>query len=175
MKAINKSKLPKIIILAVLALIIALSGGAGIYFTTQYTTQKQAYTSNTQQAEKLKINVSNKSANNSQINAIIKNVQQKSEELSNQYQAKADAAKALMNKYMAFFIIFYVVCALMIVCFIAVAFGKKKFSFSKSAPKTVVAEPEEESDADEEVETEDKPKSDFDDIEDILKSIGKEE
>ena len=38
MKDINKSNLPKIIILAVLALIIALSGGAGIYFTTQYTT-----------------------------------------------------------------------------------------------------------------------------------------
>ena len=34
---------------------------------------------------------------------------------------------------------------------------------------------EEESDADEEVGTEDKPKSDFDDIEDILKKIGKEE
>ena len=63
----------------------------------------------------------------------------------------------------------------MIVCFIAVAFGKKKFSFSKSASKTVVAEPEEKSSADEEVGTEDKPKSDFDDIEDILKKIGKEE
>lgn len=63
----------------------------------------------------------------------------------------------------------------MIVCFIAVAFGKKKFSFSKLASKTVVAESEEESDADEEVGTEDKPKSDFDDIEDILKKIGKEE
>lgn len=172
MKDINKSNLPKIIILAVLALIIALSGGAGIYFTTQYTTQKQAYTSNTQQAQKLKITIKN---DNAQINVFIKNIQQKSDELRKQYLANADAAKALMNKYMAFFIVFYVVCALMIVCFIAVAFGKKKFSFSKLASKIVVAEPEEESDADEEVRTEDKPKSDFDDIEDILKKIGKEE
>lgn len=172
MKDINKSNLPKIIILAVLALIIALSGGAGIYFTTQYTTQKQAYTSNIQQAEKLKITIKN---DNAQINVFIKNIQQKSEELRKQYLANAAAAKALMNKYMTFFIIFYVVCALMIVYFIAVAFGKKKFSFSKSASKTVAAEPEEESDADEEVGTEDKPKSDFDDIEDILKKIGKEE
>ena len=105
MKDINKSNLPKIIILAVLALIIALSGGAGIYFTTQYTTQKQAYTSNIQQAEKLKITIKN---DNAQINVFIKNIQQKSDELRKQYLANADAAKALMNKYMAFFIVFYV-------------------------------------------------------------------
>ena len=175
MKAINKSKLPKIIILAVLALIIALSGGAGIYFTTQYTTQKQAYDTNIAAVQKYADNLTGENADKIREIPFIKNVRTFAENQRKQYQAKADAAKALMNKYMAFFIIFYIVCALMIVCFIAVAFGKKKFSFAKSTSNRAVAEPEEKSDADEEVETEEKPKSDFDDIEDILKSIGKGE
>ncbi len=174
MKTINKSKLPKIIILAVLALIIALSGGAGIYFTTQYSTQKESYDTNIATVQKYTDNLTGENADKIRKIPFVKNVQAFEETQRKQYQAKADAAKVLMNKYMAFFIIFYIVCALMIVCFIAVAFGKKKFSFAKSPSKTDVSKPEE-SDADEEVKGEDKPKSDFDDIEDILKNIGKDE
>lgn len=176
MKTVNKAKLPKIIILIVLALTVALSGGAGIYFTTQYNSYKKSYTESMEKVDSFTFHFNGKNADKLKENPIIQGKILIADNFRKEYQAKADAEKAQMNKYKTFFVIFYIVCGLMIVCFIAVAFGKVNFSKTKSSKKakaTADDTPVEIADDKENSAKDDKSKSDFDDIEEILNSIKK--